>query len=166
MFSYAGCSTVPVAQCTTGPGGALTRESLSATSHVAYDALDAAGIGDLLGRVQGASGLLEAGISIDALGGRVRDVDPGATAFVHRQALATVQYTATYPPGTPSKADAFVRGFRQAMLTHWGNHAYVNYSDPTLADYRTAYFGANATRLAQVRAAYDPDGFFTQPQDW
>jgi FAD/FMN-containing dehydrogenase len=52
------------------------------------------------------------------------------------------------------------------MLPHWGNHAYVNYADPTITDYRHAYFGANAARLAQVRAAYDPHGFFTQPQDY
>jgi FAD/FMN-containing dehydrogenase len=168
MFSYAGCSNVPAAQCTTGPGGALSRESLAATSHVAYDPLDENGIDDLLARVHAAqeAGLLEAGISIDALGGRVADVAPDATAFVHRQALATVQYTATFPPGTPAKADTFVRGFRSAMVPHWGNHAYVNYADPTIADYRDAYFGANSARLAQVRAAYDPHGFFTQPQDY
>jgi FAD/FMN-containing dehydrogenase len=166
MFSYAGCSTVPASQCTTGPGGALTREALSATSHVAYDPLNAQGLAALLDQVDDGSGLLEAGISIDALGGRVGDQDAEATAFPHRAALATVQYTATYPPGTPKRADRFVRGFRAAMLPHWGNHAYVNYSDPTIADYQSAYFGANAARLAQVRAAYDPHGFFTQPQGY
>ena len=31
---------------------------------------------------------------------------------------------------------------------------------------RSAYFGDNADRLAQARATYDPDGFFTQPQDF
>jgi len=166
MFSYAGCAGVPAAQCTTGPGGALTREALSATSHVAYDALDAHGTSTLLAQLASGVGLLEAGISIDALGGRVADVAPDATAFVHRDALATVQYTATYPPGTATQADRFVRDFRAAMVPHWGNHAYVNYADPTLPNYREAYFGANAARLAQVRAAYDPDGFFTQPQDY
>jgi hypothetical protein len=35
-----------------------------------------------------------------------------------------------------------------------------------LPDYQQAYFGANAGRLAQARAAYDPHGFFTQPQDF
>ena len=106
---------------------------------------------DLLSQVQAAqsSGLLEAGISIDALGGKVRDVDPGDTAFVHRAALATVQYTATFPPGTPKAADAYVRGFRAAMLPHWDNHAYVNYADASITDYQAAYFGDNASRLAE-----------------
>jgi FAD/FMN-containing dehydrogenase len=149
-------------------GGSPAREAFAATSHVAYDPLDAAGVGDLLDHVRSAqdSGLKEAGISIDALGGKVADVAPEATAFVHRQALATVQYTATFPPGDPHVAETYVRGFRAAMVPHWGNHAYVNYADATIPDYRAAYFGANAVRLAEVRADYDPDGAFTQPQDF
>ena len=85
---------------------------------------------------------------------------------MHRAALATVQYTATFPPGSPKAADSFVRGVRAAMQPSWGNHAYVNYADASISDYATAYFGDNATRLAQARATYDPDGFFTQPQDF
>ncbi|GAA4754213.1 FAD-binding oxidoreductase [Nocardioides endophyticus] len=168
MLSYAGCGSIPIDRCNTGPGGSLDRESFGATSHVAYDALSSAGIGDLLDQVQGAqsSGLKEAGISIDALGGKVRDLAPDATAFVHRRALATVQYTATFPSGTADAADAYAHGFRAAMLPHWGNHAYVNYADPTIDDAQAAYFGANADRLAQARTTYDPDGFFTQPQDF
>ncbi len=166
MLGYAGCASIPVDQCTTGPGGSLERELLAATSHVAYDQLGPGGIDDLLAQVHAAqgSGLLEAGISLDALGGRVRDVEPGATAFVHRTALATVQYTATFPPGSAGRADQYVRGFRRAMVPHWGNHAYVNYADPTIPDYRTAYFGTNADRLGQAQRSYDPHGSFTQPQ--
>jgi FAD/FMN-containing dehydrogenase len=166
MMSYAGCASVPVSRCTTGPGGSLTREAFAATSSVAYEPLGASGIADLLGHADRAqsSGLLEAGVSLDALGGRVRDVDVADTAFVHRSALATVQYTATFPPGSPEAADHYVRGFRAAMTPHWDNHAYVNYADPTLRDYRAAYFGGHAPRLARVRSEYDPHGFFTQPQ--
>lgn len=148
--------------------GSGAREAFAATSHVMYDELDGAGIGDLIELVQSAqdSGLKEAGISIDALGGKVGDLAPDATAFVHRKALATVQYTATFPPGSAGDADGYVHGFREAMLPHWGNHAYVNYADATIEEYRSAYFGVNADRLTQVRATYDADGFFTQFQDW
>lgn len=148
--------------------GSGEREAFAATSHVMYDELGPAGIADLLGRVQDAqaSGLKEAGISIDALGGKVRELGPGESAFVHREALATVQYTATFPPGVGGAAEGYVRGFRDAMLPHWGNHAYVNYADAEITDYRVAYFGDNAGRLDQVRERYDPDGFFTQPQDF
>jgi FAD/FMN-containing dehydrogenase len=166
MLAYAGCATIPADQCHTGPGGALDRERLGATSHVAYDELSSAGINDVLDQVEAAqsSGLIEAGISIDALGGVVRDVDPAETAFVHRTALATVQYTATFQSGSAAAADSYVRGFRDAMLRHWGNHAYVNYSDATISDYLTAYFGANADRLQSAKQTYDPHDFFTQPQ--
>lgn len=57
-----------------------------------------------------------------------------------------------------------MRGFRAAMVPHWGNTAYVNYADPTLRDPGRAYFGANADRLARIRERYDPDRFFAQPQ--
>ena len=170
MASYAGCASIPVAQCHTGPGGSLSREAFGATSHVAYKTLTSGGVSTLLDQVQDAqsSGLIEAGLSMDALGGKVADVDPAETAFVHRQALMTVQYTATFKGGVGSAqvADDYVRGFRTAMVPSWGRHAYVNYADDSLADYRDAYFGANASRLGQVRADYDPDGFFTQPQDF
>lgn len=166
MASYAGCANVPVARCTTGPGGMLQREAFAATSHIGYTALGSSAISTLIGRVQGAqgTGLHEAGISMDALGGRVREVSPSATAFVHRRALMTVQYTATYGGASGPAAASYVRDFRAAMLPAWGNHAYVNYADAAVPDYKQAYFGANAARLAAAKKTYDPHGFFTQPQ--
>jgi hypothetical protein len=166
MLTYAGCSSIPVDQCHTGPGGSLDREAFAATSHV----IDTADVDmtALLDRVENAqsSGLKEAGISIDALGGKVDDVGDSDTAWGHRGALTTVQYTATYDSGPSSPATAYVRGFRSAMTSSWGTGAYVNYADASITDYQQAYFAANAGRLAQVRATYDPDGFFTQPQDY
>ena len=103
---------------------------------------------------------------MDALGGRVRDLGRRDTAFWHRQALMTVQYTATFTGSRAHRATKFVRGFRAAMLPAWGNHAYVNYADQAVRHYRSAYFGDNASRLRRVREHYDPEHFFTQPQDF
>jgi FAD/FMN-containing dehydrogenase len=165
MAGYAGCAAMPVGQCHTGAGGALQREAFAATSHVAYRGLKASEVAVLVEHVRSASSRLkEVGISIDALGGAVGRVAPGATAFVHRKAIATVQYTATYTGNRAAEAAAFVGGFRAAMTPAWGEHAYVNYADPTLKRSSVAYFGANAPRLAAVRRRYDPDGLFTQPQ--
>jgi FAD/FMN-containing dehydrogenase len=166
MLTYAGCSSIPVDQCHTGPGGSLDREAFAATSHI-VDAADV-DMDALLGRVDAAqgSGLEEAGISIDALGGKVDDVGATDTAFGHRGALTTVQYTATFDSGPATAATTYVRDFRSAMSPSWGTGAYVNYSDASLTDYQQAYFGPNAGRLAQARSAYDPHGFFTQPQDY
>jgi hypothetical protein len=111
------------------------------------------------------AGVREAGISMDALGGAVGQLAPTATAFPHRAALASIQYTATFADGTdPAPLDAYVRGFRAAMTQYWGNGAYVNYSDATLSDPATSYFAGNASRLHHVRSKYDPHGIFTQPQ--
>jgi hypothetical protein len=168
MMLYAGCGTIPIAQCTTAPGGSLTRESFGATSHIAYSPLDSAGVAEVISRVAAVGsvpGVREAGISMDALGGAVAKVAPSATAFPHRAALASVQYTATFPDGTdPVPLDAYVRGFRAAMTPYWGDGAYVNYSDASLTDPAKSYFAGNASRLEAVRAKYDPHHTFTQPQ--
>ncbi len=170
MMSYAGCSNIPVTECTTDPGGKLSRESFSATSHVAYTVLDDAGIQALIEKVvaaKGIAGMREGGVSMDALGGAVARIAPAATAFPHRSALMTVQYTATFHDGAdPAPLDAFVRGFRTALTSAWGDGAYVNYADPTLANPNRSYFGDNAARLASVRKKYDPDGHFPQPQSY
>lgn len=145
--------------------GSGAREAFAATSHVAYDPPDRDALAGLVEAVGATPGVLqEGGISIDALGGRVADLAPSDTAFVHRDALATVQYTAIYDGGDPHDATTYVAGLRRLMTPTWGDHAYVNYADPTLADPGTAYFGGGWDRLQQVRATYDPDGFFTQPQ--
>jgi FAD/FMN-containing dehydrogenase len=166
MLAYAGCSTIPVGACHTGPGGSLQREAFAATSHIV--GAGHVDLSALLSRVHAAqgSGLKEAGISLDALGGAVDDLGSGATAFGHRGALATVQYTATYTSGPATPALGYVRAFRKAMTPSWGHGAYVNYADASLADYQRAYFGANAGRLADARTTYDPQHVFTQPQDY
>lgn len=170
MMDYAGCLGLPIAQCTTGPGGKLVRESSSGTSSIGYVPLDTAGIAALIAQVQaaqGVAGIREGGISMDALGGKVATVAADATAFPHRSALWTVQYTGTFPDGTdPAPIDAYVRGFRAAMTPHWGDHAYVNYADSSLSDPGTAYWGDNLPRLTSIKSRYDPSGFFTQPQSY
>jgi len=78
-----------------------------------------------------------------------------------------VQYTATFANGVdPAPLDAYVRGFRAAMVPQWGDGAYVNYADASLTDPLESYFKSNKTRLASVRKKYDPSGFFTQPQSF
>jgi FAD/FMN-containing dehydrogenase len=170
MMAYAGCADLTLAQCTTAPGGKLTRESFAATSHVAYQPLDATGIQALIAKVtaaKGIAGMTEGGISMDALGGAVASLSASATAFPHRSALMTVQYTATYANGTaPGPFDDYVRGFRTALTPQWGEGAYVNYADASLSHPDTSYFGDNAARLARISAKYDKRGLFSQPQPW
>lgn len=170
MLGYAGCATTPLAACQTGAGGALTRESFAATSHVPTTVLPAEGISALVAEVSRTTrlaGLLEGGVSLDALGGEVSSVASAASAFPHREALMTVQYTATFEDAaSPEPFDTFVRGFRRALVPFWGDSAYVNYADDSLTSPSTSYFAGNATRLQRVKKKFDPFTLFTQPQSF
>ncbi len=132
--------------------------------------LDDVGVAALLSRIQAGTrlpGLLEGGVSLYALGGVVGTVEANATAFVHRKALATVQYTATYAnDADPAPFDAYVRGSRDAMVAQWGNGAYVNYADAAIKDSADAYFGANAGRLRDIKSRFDPHMLFALPQGY
>ncbi|WP_370024065.1 FAD-binding oxidoreductase [Planotetraspora sp. GP83] len=163
MMVMAGCSSLSVAQCHrpgTLPGqntsGQLVRDSFSAKSHIAYTPLSAAGIKALVAQVAAGG---RHSVLLDALGGAVGRVRPDATAFPHRQALFTVQYYAHF-----AGAAAWTRAAHAAMRPHFGDHAYVNYIDPELGGWRQQYYGANAARLAQVKATYDPSRLFRLPQ--
>ncbi|BDZ51099.1 hypothetical protein GCM10025867_33400 [Frondihabitans sucicola] len=167
MLRYAGCAGQPASACTTGTGGVLKRVSESGASSLPTVALSADGIQTLLARVEAAQdvvGLTEGGISLDALGGAIARVAASDTAFVHRDALASVQYTATFADGSdPSAFDTYVRSFREAMAQEWGDAAYVNYVDPSLASPGTSYFGDNLARLQSIRKKADAASVFDQP---
>ncbi|WP_449061012.1 FAD-binding oxidoreductase [Planomonospora algeriensis] len=163
MMIMAGCSDLSVSQCHQGgslPGqtrdGRLSRDRFSARSHLAYRPLSEAGARTLVAEVAKAG---DHTVLLDALGGAVGRVRPDATAFPHRAALYSVQYYAHR-----SGAAGWTRAARAAMRPHFGDHAYVNYVDPELDGWRTAYYGANSARLARIKAAYDPGRLFRLPQ--
>jgi FAD/FMN-containing dehydrogenase len=112
------------------------------------------------------AGIYEGGVSFDSLGGAIGSVGADATAFGHRSAVATAQYTATWTdPGTsPARFDAYVRGFRSAMAPWLGSAAYVNYADASITNFGTAYWGSNYPRLQAIKRTYDPGNLFTFPQ--
>jgi|HubBroStandDraft_3_1064219.scaffolds.fasta_scaffold19076_2 FAD/FMN-containing dehydrogenase len=176
MLVEAGCADLNVNEChlpTQNPAGELSRASEYAKSDFFTRPLSSQGIGTLLSgveslqRVDGAAGGV-GGIAFDALGGAVNRVAPGATAYVHRNALFQAQYTTGWTVGAASagvaRQHAWQRSFWQSMRPYASGQAYQNYVDPDLTNWRQAYYGANYTRLTQVKAAYDPDRVFTFPQ--
>jgi FAD/FMN-containing dehydrogenase len=171
MLIEAGCGGDTVPGCLTGTGG--TRVPYYAKSDFFTRKLNAAGIRALLGGIEklrhvhgspGGSGA----IAFDACGGAINRVKPGATAFVHRDALFLAQYTATWrSPGSTSgiaNQHAWLRSYYAAVHPHASGQAYQNYIDPDLTSWRQAYYGANYPRLQQVKAKYDPHSLFTFPQ--
>ncbi|MFJ8505974.1 FAD-binding oxidoreductase [Streptomyces avermitilis] len=172
MEVYAGCSSFPTdAQChlpgtTPGrsPQGALGRETYAARSDFFDRSISSAGIQTLLNQmtaVRGGAG----SIALTALGGAVNRVSPTATAFVHRRSRMLAQYIASWRAGTSgTTAQSWLTGAHAAMQRHASGAAYQNYTDPTLTNWRKAYYGDAATRLTQLKHQYDPNGFFTYPQ--
>ncbi|MFJ8362204.1 FAD-binding oxidoreductase [Streptomyces sp. NPDC093984] len=172
MEAYAGCSSFPTAaQChlpgsTPGrsPQGALGRETYAARSDFFDRSIPAAGIQALLreiAQVRGGAG----SVAFIALGGAVNRVAPTATAFVHRRSRMLAQYIASWRAGTSgATAQSWLNSAHTSMRGYASGAAYQNYTDPTLSNWRKAYYGDAATRLAQLKHRYDPDGFFTFPQ--
>jgi hypothetical protein len=105
-------------------------------------------------------GAASGALLIDAYGGAVNRVASSATAFVHRRALASVQYFAV----GASSARAWVESARAALAPAMDGEAYVNYADPLLPNALHAYYGANLPRLVQVKRRYDPHHLFRTPQ--
>jgi hypothetical protein len=136
--------------------------------------LTSAGIGTMLTWIEkfppvaGAAGG-SGGIALDALGGAINRVSPSATAFVHRTSLFDAQYTTNWSSGTggtgAANQHAWLRSFWTAMRPYASGQAYQNYIDPDLTtNWRSAYYGANTTRLEAVKKAYDPTRIFRFPQ--
>jgi FAD/FMN-containing dehydrogenase len=176
MLVEAGCASLSVDEChlpTQTAGGQLSRASEYAKSDFFTKPLSSGGIGTLLSgveslrRVSGASGG-SGGIAFDSLGGAVNRVAPGATAFVHRNALFGAQYTTGWTPGAAAagvaRQRAWQQSFWQSMRPYASGQSYQNYIDPTLSNWRQAYYGANSARLSAIKAKYDPNRIFTFPQ--
>ncbi|TRV72887.1 FAD-binding oxidoreductase [Streptomyces sp. 130] len=177
MLVYAGCSGLTDAQChlpgtTPGrtPQGALRRETYAAASDFYDRSLPPAGVSALLDAVEAFTRLAPGqggggSVALTALGGAVNRVDPGATAFVHRRSRMLAQYIGAWRPGAPGTAQQnWLKDTHAAMRPYASGAAYQNYADPSLTNWRTAYYGSGAARLARVKKRYDPEGLFTYAQ--
>ncbi|OIJ67117.1 FAD-binding oxidoreductase [Streptomyces mangrovisoli] len=172
MEVYAGCSSFSTdAQCHlpgSTPGrsshGALGRETYTARSDFFDRSISSAGIQTLLRQVRSVRGGAGS-VALTALGGAVNRVSPTATAFVHRRSRMLAQYIVSWRAGTPGTgAQSWLTSAHSAMKPYASGAAYQNYTDPTLTNWRTAYYGDAAAKLARVKKQYDPDRFFTYPQ--
>lgn len=174
MEAYAGCSSKSSAQCHMPgslPGhtgaGQLGRETYAARSHFFDRSLSATGIRTLLDQIEsGGRKGVNGNVALTALGGAINRVGRTDTAFVHRGSRFLAQYLTSWPAnGSPGTRTAWLNSFHDAMRRHSSGAAYQNYTDPKLTDWKSAYYGAAAGRLAQVKRTYDPQRLFsTFPQ--
>jgi FAD/FMN-containing dehydrogenase len=104
-----------------------------------------------------------------ALGGEINQVPPEATAFAHRGGLFIfAAETCWADHDHPDVVAANLHWLGEFYDDIFGRkppeHSYQNFPDPTLKDWRRAYYGANYPRLVRVKRKYDPTGFFRYPQ--
>lgn len=97
----------------------------------------------------------------DSYGGRINDVSPSATAFVHRNVRFSVQVV-SYAPITTARRR--VNSARKRIAPYGNGQAYQNYSDLDLSSPLRAYYGSNLARLREIKAQVDPDDRFQLTQ--
>lgn len=170
MMGFYGCATFTVAQCHrigATAEGVLPRPAMGLERS------------RLFSRVMPRSGWEQAVAVFDAerlagqthvmqvipLGGAANDLSRTATAYVHRNSLFTTNYLASIRQAPVSESAAAAaqrwvnRGFA-AIDPYSNGETYQNFIDPALADWRQSYYAENYSRLASVKAKYDPYGVF------
>jgi FAD/FMN-containing dehydrogenase len=174
MFVEAGCADLTLAQChisAPGSAGTLPRSAFAAKSAYFTAPPPAHGIAAITGAVETFPQELPdlgGALAFDGFGGAINAVPADATAFVHRDALAQLQIDASWGAGTSNATVATIQSWlghtASALAPYTNGQAYQNYIDPTLADWKEAYYASNLARLEAVKRAYDPDDLFSFAQ--
>jgi FAD/FMN-containing dehydrogenase len=159
---WAGCAHKSLASCHTegaSPGGTLQRENFNAKSDYVTTQFPAAARNVLISAAESRGSSPGSGaILFDQYGGAIGHVAPDATAFVHRNELACIQYL-SYNGGS-----SWLQSTWQKMRPYVSGMAYQNYIDSAQPHWQQAYYGSNYARLESIRKSVDPHHFFNFPQ--
>jgi FAD/FMN-containing dehydrogenase len=168
---WAGCSGDTVPECHVhafSPHiGKLGRSTFKAKSSYVLHPMTNAGIKALIRGVEARQRnprLGGGGVILDSYGGAINRVPANATAFVHRNAICSLQFFASWSPGAPASVVQanlqWITGYYASVRPHVSKFAYQNYIDPSLANWQQAYYGSNLARLVSIKRKYDPANFF------
>ena len=147
-------------------GAGLTRARLAAKSAFARKPLSTPAVDTLITAINAKHRdprLRGGGVVLFAYGGAINRVPPTATAFVHRDAVCSLEYVTLWADRSVSLEQAskgWVRAVHQAMRQYVSAEAVQNYADTDLASWRRAYYGQNLPRLVEVKRRYDPGNLF------
>jgi FAD/FMN-containing dehydrogenase len=101
-------------------------------------------------------------------GGKVNAPRSDASAFAHRDSRWIMDVGLTWEgedhPAVVARSRDWQDRFYAAMRRFSTGGAYQNFADPSLTDWRAAYYGDNLGRLLKIKAAVDPDRVFDFPQ--
>jgi FAD/FMN-containing dehydrogenase len=152
VLHWANCGSL--AQCSV-----LPRETFKAKSDYLNRPMSNHGIQTMLRFVEKRQAGSVA-VILDSYGGAIKKVSKSKTAFVHRNALYSIQYYEGWSGSNGPAALRFIRDFYKAMRPYVSGYAYQNYIDPDLHNWPHAYYGTNYPRLQHVKRKYDPHNVF------
>lgn len=122
-------------------------------------------ISELVGLIQQRPrGSVFAGLSMYALGGKVRTVKNDETAFFYRDAHYIIWLETVW------EENRFAAENRNWVAGHFPTIAsvttgsYINFPYNKLPDYLKEYYGAHVDQLERIKKEYDPFNVFTFPQ--
>jgi len=165
VLMWAGCGGF--AQCHLPPQGDRGRATFAAKSTLSNTHLSSPGIAALIHQLEArrTTGSGSGIVLLDSWGGAINRLPKDRTAFVHRDALFSMQYLAYWDPSAAAAPNvAWLRRCRAAMRPYVSRFAYQNYIDPDLADWQHAYYGSNLPRLQRIKRRYDPQNVFRSRQ--
>jgi FAD/FMN-containing dehydrogenase len=139
------------------------RIAFKAKSDYVNTPLPADGIKRLVTAVAARQGQGLGAVYLDPYGGAINRVPKADTAFVHRDALFSIQYTTQWS-GNATQSLAWLDGLYAQMRPYASGFAYQNYIDPQLPNWQHAYYGSNLARLKAVKRRVDPKNAFRFPQ--
>ncbi|MCA9877984.1 MAG: FAD-binding oxidoreductase [Thermomicrobiales bacterium] len=106
----------------------------------------------------------ESTVGIYCMGGKVNQVAPEATAFVHRDAdfifKSEVLWEPSDDPDLIVENLDWIEAFHASMQPYLSGGAYQNFVDRSQENWAEAYYGANLPRLVDMKRRWDPENLF------